>query len=67
MKGGKFSAFDKRREFHPLNHPFRRDTKNFVKGIDAEEGAPHFMTSLEISADLDALRLNKRLSSCGTW
>ena len=31
--GGKFSSFDKHRQFLPLDHAFRRDIKNFTKGV----------------------------------
>ena len=30
-KGRKFSSFDKHRQFLPIDHPFRRDIKNFTK------------------------------------
>jgi hypothetical protein len=32
-KGGKYSSFDKHRQFLPLDHPFRQDIKSFTKGV----------------------------------
>ena len=33
QKGGKYSSFDRHRQFLPLDHPFKQDIKNFTKGI----------------------------------
>ena len=43
-KGGKFSSFDKHRQFLPLNHAFRQDTKNFMKGVKVTDPKPQKMT-----------------------
>jgi hypothetical protein len=32
-KGGKYSLFDKHRQFLPADHLFRRDIRNFTKGV----------------------------------
>jgi hypothetical protein len=32
-KGGKYSSFDKHRQFLPENHELRRDEKHFTKGV----------------------------------
>ena len=42
-KGGKYSSFDKHRQFLPLDHPFRRDINNFTKDIVVEGPAPQMM------------------------
>jgi hypothetical protein len=44
-KGGKFSLFDKHRQFLCLDHAFREDTKNFTKGVTVTDPAPQKMTS----------------------
>jgi hypothetical protein len=44
-KGGKFSSFDKHRQFLPLDHAFRQDTKNFTKGVTVTDPEPQKMTS----------------------
>jgi hypothetical protein len=44
-KGGKFSSFDKHRQFLPLDHAFREDTKNFTKGVMVTDPKPQKMTS----------------------
>ena len=57
-KGGKYSSFDKHRQFLPLDHPFRQDKKNFTKGVEVRDLAPHMMTGAEICAQLDGLVVN---------
>ena len=48
-KGGKYSSFNKHRQFLPLDHPFRRDNKNFTK--DVVEGlAPQMMIGAAVHA-----------------
>ncbi|XP_066396736.1 uncharacterized protein [Miscanthus floridulus] len=54
-KGGKFSSFDKHRQFLPLDHPFRRDKKNFRKGVTVENSAPEMMTGAQVLEMLDGL------------
>jgi len=54
-KGGKFSSFDKHRQFLPLDHPFRRDKKNFRKGVTVEDSAPEMMTGAQVLEMLDGL------------
>jgi hypothetical protein len=39
-KGGKFLSFDKHRQFLPLNHASRQDTKNFTKGVKVTDPEP---------------------------
>ena len=58
-KGGKYSSFDKHRQFLPPEHPFRQDTKNFTKGIVVTEPAPQMMTGAEVHAQIDALVENQ--------
>jgi hypothetical protein len=60
QKGGKFSAFDKHRQFLPLDHPFRQDIKNFMKGVIVIDPPPQMMTDAEIHAQIDALKWNKK-------
>ena len=57
-KGGKYSSFDKHRQFLPLDHPFRRDKKNFMKGVEVRDPPPYMMTGAEIRAQLDGLVVN---------
>jgi hypothetical protein len=40
QKGGKYVAFDKYQQFLPLDHPLRRDIKNFTKGVAVTSLAP---------------------------
>ena len=58
-KGGKYFSFDKHRQFLPLDHPFRRDKKNFTKGVEVRDPAPQMMTSADIRAQLDGLVVNE--------
>jgi len=60
MKGGKYSAFDKHRQFLPPDHPFRRDIKSFTKGVAVIDPAPHIKHGLEILAELDALKFDDK-------
>ena len=57
-KGGKYSSFDKHRQFLPADHPFRQDVKSFTKGVKVTEIAPPIMTGAAIHAQIDALRVN---------
>jgi hypothetical protein len=59
-KGGKFSSFDKHRQFLPLDHPFREDTENFTKGVTVTDPAPQKMTSAQVHAQIDGLVLPKQ-------
>jgi hypothetical protein len=54
-KGGKFSLFDKHRQFLPLDHAFRGDTKNFTKDVTLTDPVPQKMTSAQVHAQIDAL------------
>ena len=77
-KGGKFSSFDKHRQFLPLNHAFRQDTKNFMKGVKVTDPEPQKMTGAQVHAQIDALVVNPQKDSrkkdnpkkdcfCGIW
>jgi hypothetical protein len=57
-KGGKFSSFDKHQQFLPLNHAFRQDTKNFMKGVKVTDPEPQKMTGAQVHAQIDALMVN---------
>jgi hypothetical protein len=59
-KGGKYSAFDRHRQFLPLDHPFRQDIKNFIKGVMVTDPPPRMMTGAEVHAQIDALKFNER-------
>jgi hypothetical protein len=59
-KGGKFSSFDKHRQFLPLDHAFREDTKNFTKGVTVTDPEPQKMTSAQVHAQIDALVVNRK-------
>jgi hypothetical protein len=58
QKGGKYVAFDKHRQFLPLDHPFRRDIKNFTKGVAVTSLAPPMKTSAAIHQEIDGLVVN---------
>jgi len=58
-KGGKYSSFDKHRQFLPLDHPFREDVKSFTKGVKAMDPRPHLRTGAEVRAQIDALMPNE--------
>ena len=60
MKGGKYSLFDKHRQFLPPDHPFRRDIKSFMKDVVVEDPAPQMMLGAAVRAQLDALEVNKQ-------
>jgi hypothetical protein len=57
--GGKFSSFDQHHQFLPLDHPFRRDVKNFRKGVQVTDPAPQMMTGAEVRAEIEALKDDK--------
>jgi len=59
-KGGKFSSFDKHRQFLPLDHAFRRDIKNFTKGVIVTDPAPPMLTGAAVRAQVDALEVNNQ-------
>ena len=54
-KGGKYSSFDKHRQFLPVEHPFRVDEKNFMKGVVVTDPAPEMMTCAAVHAQMEAL------------
>jgi hypothetical protein len=58
-KGGKYSSFDKHHQFLPLDHPFRQDSKNFMKGVIVINPALQMMTGVEVHAQIDALVANQ--------
>jgi hypothetical protein len=47
-KGGKYSSFDKHRQFLHPDHPFRLGIKNFTKGVVVIDRPPATMTGAEI-------------------
>ena len=53
--GGKFSSFDKHRQFLPLDHAFRQDIKNFTKGVIVTDLEPQKMIGAEVLAQIDDL------------
>jgi hypothetical protein len=57
-KGGKYSSFDKHRQFLPADHPFRLDIKNFTKGVVVTDRPPATMTGAEIRQQIDGLVAN---------
>jgi hypothetical protein len=59
QKGGKYSSFNKHRQFLPFDHPFRQDIKNFAKGVVVTDHALQMMTGAEVHAQIDALIANK--------
>ena len=59
-KGGKYSSFDKHRQFLPAEHPFRQDIRSFTKGVVVTDFAPQIMTGAAVHAQIDALRENSK-------
>ena len=57
-KGGKYSSFDKHRQFLPADHPFRRDIKNFTKGVVVTQSAPQMLTGAVLHAQINGLQVN---------
>jgi len=57
-KGGKYSSFDKHRQFLDDNHEFRRDTKHFTKGVEVTDPKPEIMSGAQILAQLEALEID---------
>ena len=57
-KGGKYSSFDKHRQFLSLDHSFRCDKKNFTKGVKVLDPLPHIMIGASVRAQLDSLVAN---------
>jgi hypothetical protein len=57
-KGGKYSSFDKHRQFLTPDHPFRLDIKNFTKGVVVTDRPPTTMTGAEIRQQIDGLVAN---------
>ena len=41
-----------------LNHAFRQDTKNFMKGVKVTDPEPQKMTGAQVHAQIDALVVN---------
>jgi hypothetical protein len=58
-KGGKYSSFDKHRQFLPLDHPFREDIKSFTKSVKVTDPRPRLRTRAEVHAQIDALVPNE--------
>ena len=58
-KGGKYSSFDKHRQFLPIDHPFRRDIKNFTKGVVVDEPPPQMMSGVAVREWLQSLRVKE--------
>jgi hypothetical protein len=57
-KGGKYSSFDKHRQFLPPDHPFCLDIKNFTKGVVVTDRPPATMTVAEIRQQIDGFVAN---------
>jgi hypothetical protein len=57
-KGGKYSSFNKHRQFLPPNHPFRLDIKNFTKGVVVTDRPSAMMTGAEVRQQIDGLVAN---------
>jgi hypothetical protein len=57
-KGGKYSSFDKHRQFLPPDHPFRLDIKNFTKDVVVTDRPPATMTGAKIRQQIDGFVAN---------
>jgi uncharacterized Zn finger protein (UPF0148 family) len=58
-KGGKYSSFDKHRQFLPENHEFRQNKKHFTKDVQVTDPIPHIMTGAEVLAQIEALKIDE--------
>jgi hypothetical protein len=56
VKGDKYSCFDQHRQFLPLGHKFRSDTKRFRKGVVVDAPRPRLMTGIKYEAELRSLK-----------
>jgi hypothetical protein len=54
--GKKVSFFDCHRRFLPLNHPFRNDTRSFLKNKTIRKGPPKQKLGADIMERLDDLK-----------
>jgi hypothetical protein len=57
-KGDKYSLFDKHRQFHPPDHAFQLDIKNFTKGVVVTNRPPAMMTGVEVRQQIDSPVVN---------
>jgi hypothetical protein len=59
QKGAKYSSFDQHHQFLPLDHPFRKDKKNFTEGLIVTQPPPQMLTGAEVRAQVEALVANE--------
>ena len=59
IKSGKQSWFDNHRKFLPMNHPYRRNTKDFIKNRKVTKQFPGVRSGDEILKDLNNRGLRK--------
>ena len=59
IKSRKQSWFDNRRKFLPMNHPYRRNTKDFIKNRKVTKQFPGVISGDEILQDLNNRGLRK--------
>jgi hypothetical protein len=60
-KGGKYSSFDKHRQFLDDDHEFRRDIKHFTKGVEVTDTIPQIMSGAQVLAELEALETDDKV------
>ena len=58
-KGGKYSSFDKHQQFLPIDHPFRHNIKNFMKGVVVDEPPPQMMSGVMVREWLQSLMVKE--------
>jgi hypothetical protein len=58
-KGGKYSSFDKHRQFLPEDHELRRDEKHFTKGVQVTDPIPEPRSPEDVLAELEALQVDE--------
>jgi hypothetical protein len=59
-KGGKYSSFDKHRQFLPENHELRRDEKHFTKGVQVTDPIPQVKSPADVLAEIEALQIDEK-------
>lgn len=60
-EGRKYCCFDMHRQFLPLDHEFRQDTKNFRKCVVVEHSTPPRLTGEQVLSQLDALQPDPKI------
>jgi hypothetical protein len=58
-KGGKYSSFNKHRQFLPEDHELRLDEKHFTKGVQVHDPIPREKSPADVLAQIEALQVDE--------